>query len=152
MPVSAKSAIENYVIDRIDYGTVNVRPMAVLSMDEAARAARMDNPDVEERPGWAYVAAHSNTGYRYVVVATPMGSAASLREGGEFLVTVMEPVTGSYVLNANYLTCAYVADKFAHPVYPWVPSDIICVTRTIALALGVEDDAESAWEYLEKEK
>ena len=145
---SAKSAIENYVIDRIDYGRVIVNPMMTVDTNKGLLS---DVPPHEERSGWAYVESHSNTGSRYVVLASPLGSAASLTEGGEFLVTLLYPWPAAWIVNPMYLTAGYVGEKFANPVYKWQPADLVCVTRTIALALGVEDDADTAFEYLEKE-
>lgn len=116
--VSAKSAIENFVIDRMDYGTVKIRPMMTGHRNVEGQLV-VEDQIVEERDGWAVVEAHSNTGSRYLVTATPVGSAVALKEGGDIVVALLTPWNTSYVMNPFYLTCSFVSEKFAHPMYRW---------------------------------
>lgn len=92
--------------------------------------------------GTTYVEADAQTGWRYVVVATPLGRAGQENQNGEVLVTVLMPWTDAYVFSGqDPIRASYVGEKLTR--HRWqtenlAAADLAALTLTVASALDRE--------------
>lgn len=120
-----------------------------MSMDDMTDRARMWREEREQvRADWyvtaeeqspdvAYVEAEAKTGSRYAVIVSRLPGFSSVREGGPFLVTVLQPWQDAWPANGPGLVEPYVLERLGGGEAVRSIRDLTALTLTINKALEV---------------